>query len=66
MNKVYIVLDTTLPRFINAQEYYDTDTIVDEVFDSEEKAKERKSELDRIYRGGPFYHTVGIVERIIK
>ena len=64
--KIYIVLITSwIPRFIGDQEFYDKDTIIDEVFDTEEKAKERKFELDKIYKQGNLT-LVGIVEREIE
>lgn len=63
--KIYIVLITSLiPRIIHGEEYYNKDTIIDEVFDTEEKAKERKFELDRIHKDGGLT-MVGIVEREI-
>ena len=63
--KIYIVLITSLiPRSIAGQEFYDKDTMIDEVFDTEEKAKERKFEMDRIHKFGGLT-MVGIVEREI-
>lgn len=67
MNIVYIVLITSwTPRMVANQEVYDKDTIVDQIFDTLEKAKERKFELDRIYKSDKDLTMVGIVEREIK
>jgi len=67
MNIVYIVLITSwTPRMVVDQKVYDKDTIVDEIFDTLDKAKERKFELDKIYKSDKDLTMVGIVEREIK
>ena len=63
--KIYIVVTLNwTSRFTAKQEFYSYNTVIDEVFDTEEKAKESKLQLDNIYKSNGL-RLAGIVEREI-